>query len=1242
LINCFEGKEFIDLSRLLPFFINNSIELLYPQMDQKNSKWRIAVDRGGTFTDVVGLDPSGGMRSLKLLSRSLQYKDASIEGIRRMIGLARGEPLPEDNIEGIRFGTTVATNALLERKGGRIALLITKGFSDLLEIGYQDRPEIFKLCIKKSPPLYSAVVEVDERIDSGGSVIRGPDIEMLSSEIRRIKKAGVHTAAVVMMHSWKNPTHELLCEGELRKQGLSNVFLSHRTVNLIKIVSRGQSTLVDAYLSTVLAEYLEGIKKDTGTIPVEFMESSGILSPPGSFRGKNAILSGPAGGAVAVGSLSNTEAAEGAIGFDMGGTSTDVSKFDNELERIFERKIAGIPLQVEMLDIITVAAGGGSILRFDGQKMTAGPESAGSHPGPASYGFGGPLTITDANLITGRLIPAYFPETFGPGANEQLDADIVKEKFNTITNEINAATGTDLSPSDAAAGFLRVANEKMATAIKEISVSRGFDVRKYAMVCFGGAGGQHACSIASLLDIETIIIHPLSSVLSAYGIGLSRPAWKTARTVLRPYDRDVHLEFVRLFQDSEKRLLMKRGRQDENYILKRWIDLRPEGADTYITIEYLDYDETRVSFNEQYTRLFGFVPRDTELEVVNIRVEVLECTEFLPTYKNIYAMSGQMPSPDAFNEIYYADGPVRAPVYLRDTLPISSKIKGPAFIIDRDYTVIVDPGFEADMDDSGVITMRRVSRRKEQSPGSSKGPDPVLLEVFNNFFMGISSEMGIALKNTAHSVNMKERLDFSCAVFDAQGDLVANAPHIPVHLGAMADTVKAVLESEGNAMLPGDIFLMNNPYLGGSHLPDMTVVCPVFSEERRVIFFTAARGHHSDVGGTTPGSMPPLAAHIDEEGVMISSFLLVRDSIFREDKLREVLSGHKYPVRNISERVSDFKAQIAACHKGMKDLKLGIERYGLTTVRDYMGHIQDNSEYSVKKALHGFLDGKGSFKSSFEDCLDDGTPIQAAVSIEGGTDSPETLRAVIDFTGTGKQHTYDNLNAPYSVTRSAVMYVLRSLIDTDMPLNSGCLKPVKIIIPGDTILNPSYPAPVASGNVETSQRVVDVLLGAFGVAAASQGTMNNFLFEVEGEIPYYETIAGGAGALEDCPGASGVQVHMTNTRITDPEILEFRHPGVRLEQFTLRRGSGGSGKYRGGDGVIREMAFLRPATVSILSERRNYEPYGIKGGENGKKGINLYKKANGEVSALGHREVLRINENESVIIKTPGGGGYGA
>jgi 5-oxoprolinase (ATP-hydrolysing) len=1227
---------------MVVFYINERHKLfMYYIVMGNTSKWKFAIDRGGTFTDIVGIDPEGNFHSLKLLSQSGSYKEASIEGIRRILDLSAETHLSEDQIEGIRFGTTVATNALLERKGCNVALLITKGFADLLEIGYQSRPDIFTLCVRKPSLLYADVLEIDERIDHAGNTIKSINTARLPEMIDRLKAANVQAVSVVLLHSWTNPEHELRLEEELRKNGIHNIFLSHKTANLIKVVSRGQSTLVDAYLSNILEEYMLYIRKETGNIPVEFMQSSGMLAGPDSFTGRNAILSGPAGGVVAVAALAEDKNMSGLIGFDMGGTSTDVCRYEGRFEKMYEKTVADIPLQTEMLDIVTVAAGGGSVLHFDGQRMTAGPESAGAHPGPACYGLGGPLSVTDANLITGRIIPSYFPESFGPGGNAPLDLEVSQLKFDALRDEINSCMRTEYSSRDIATGFLRVANEKMAMAIKEISVSRGFDMRKYGLVCFGGAGGQHACSIATLLGIDTIMVHPLSSVMSAYGIGLSRRAWKTVRTVLQPFNKDTHENLLTIIREIESGLIRKNNLGSRELIRQHAIDIRPKGSETYLTIEHMDFSETVELFNISYQRLFGISPDSSELEAVNVRAEIQLSGNYMPSFKRSGPADRHMNNTDLYSEIYYSDGVVKAPVYMTDSLNPYEKIIGPAFIIDRDFTVIVDPGFSAEADAAGVINIQRVDNIHQPHKGHRGSPDPVLLEVFNNLFMGIAAEMGITLQNTAFSVNIKERLDFSCALFDAEGGLIANAPHIPVHLGSMADAVKALIKDRQGDMSEGDMYLSNSPYHGGSHLPDLTIISPVFSDKGNIIFYTAARGHHSDIGGTTPGSMPPASSHIDEEGVLIHNFSILHKGTFREEPLKNTLLNCRYPVRNINERLHDFRAQIAACRKGMTELENLLDRYEIETVTEYMEHVQNNAEYSVKKALMQFVKESNAFNSSFEDYLDDGTKIKVTVSISTGNNPPETVHAVIDFSGTGRQHDNDNLNAPEAVTRSAVLYVLRVLTGESIPLNSGCLNPVDILIPSGTILSPVYPAPVASGNVETSQRIVDVLLGAFGVAAASQGTMNNLLFEAEGEPPYYETIAGGSGATQGCPGASGVQVHMTNTRMTDPEILEFRHPGVRLEQFTLRRGSGGKGRFTGGDGVIRELTYLKPATVSILSERRKYAPYGIKGGGPGHTGANFLRKNDGSLITLKHREVINTEAGESIIIETPGGGGYG-
>ncbi len=1206
-------------------------------MDKITNRWRFAIDRGGTFTDVIGVDPEGHYHTLKLLSESPDYNDPAVEGIRRILKLAPSQALSSELVECIRLGTTVATNALLQRKGGRVLLLTTKGFADMLDIGYQSRDDLFSLCIKKPLRLYSDVVEVDERIDAEGRIIKEPKRDELKGLLRSFSPADFHAVAVVFMHSWINPEHELLCEELLKDSGFENIFLSHRTSNQIKIITRGQSTIVDAYLSPVLAEYLEGLKKEIGDVKVEFFVSSGGLVPPEGFKGKDAVLSGPAGGAVAIACLSEEMALKGAIGFDMGGTSTDVSRYDGQMERVFEKRISDIEIQTEMLDIHTVASGGGSILWFDGQKMRVGPDSAGAYPGPACYGFGGPLTITDANLLTGRLIPEFMPKTFGQGRDSTVDISVVQDGFERLRKTINEHSATALSSQEVALGFLRVANERMAQAIKEVSISKGVDVRDYALVCFGGAGGQHACRVASLLDMKEVIFHPLASLFSAYGIGLASTVSKSVKTHMLSYDAKGHEKLKEIFHELEKELLTE---DPHGYHVEREIDLRVKGTDRTITVRYSTYDETYRTFVNHHRRLFGFFRKDAEVETVTLRISVRKNTGFLPPYKEESSGSNP-PVPVMFHKMFTEDGHVETPVYRRETLSTGTRLSGPALIVDNFTTLVIDKEFEATVHEKGVIVARRLQRLSVPVRVSTEKADPVLLEVFNNLFTGIATEMGHTLRNTAHSVNIKERLDFSCAIFDPGGELVANAPHIPVHLGSMADTVKAILRQHGADLRPGDIYVTNNPYRGGSHLPDITVISPVFSDSGELLFFTAARGHHADIGGTTPGSMPPEATHISEEGILIDGFLLLRGGRLREEEFRRLLTEHPYPVRDIEQRIADLIAQMAACRKGETELKAVIDKYGYETVRSYMAFIQDNGAFAVKLALWNLLGERDSLCSSFEDCLDDGTVIKVKVSIQAGENPPDTVRAVFDFTGTDSQHCSDNLNAPLSVTRSAVLYVLRTLTDDEIPLNSGCLRPVRLIVPERSILNPDYPVAVASGNVETSQRVVDVLLCALGVAAASQGTMNNLLFEVEGESPYYETLGGGYGATEGCDGASAIQVHMTNTRITDPEVLELRHPGIMLKRFIIRRNSGGRGRYRGGNGLIREILFKKPATVTIISERRSKAPFGLHGGAAGRAGVNLLRRRDGSLVRLPGRTVLKLSPGESVIIKTPGGGGYG-
>lgn len=1211
-------------------------------------KWQFSVDRGGTFTDVIGIDSLGNLHTYKLLSESPHYEDSAIEGIQRILGLQRGESIPEEEVTRIRMGTTVATNALLERKGTSVALFITNGFRDLLEIGNQARPELFKLHVRKPAQLYRCVKEVEERIDAEGNVIRCLNMKKAEADLLRIRRMGISSVAIVLMHAWKNPLHEQQMASMARKLGFRQVSVSHEVMPLIKIVGRGQTSVVDAYLTPVLMKYIESVRKFTGNIRLEFMQSSGGITDADAFTGKDAIVSGPAGGIIGTAAVANLNRIDESIGFDMGGTSTDVSRFGGMYEKVFEVETGGIQFQAPSLDINTVAAGGGSVLWFDGQKLRVGPESAGAHPGPVCYGRGGLLALTDANLLLGRILPAYFPGTFGITEDQPLNKTVTSQKFSEFTATINSSLPRKMTEIEAALGFVRIANETMARAIKEISVSRGYDIRNHALVCFGGAAPQHACAIARILGIPRIFIHPLAGLLSAYGIAMADYLRYATRSIVKELDRDLLESLDRQFDEMIQPLrmeLLNCGTSMEDISVQRYLDLRPMGTDTFLSIPAVPYDDIHRRFIKAYQKHFGFEPIGVPLELVNIHVDVMGKGNVLRE-NEIQKERAEEIEPVAKTEVYFSTKPIKTPVFRRDDLCAGIKLDGPAIVVEDFTTIVVEPGFSATLNEFGHILLEQ---KKAGSEEISVRRDPVMLEVFNHLFMSVAEQMGYTLRNTAHSTNIKERLDFSCAIFDPEGNLVANAPHIPVHLGAMGESVEAIIRENKARMFPGDVYVMNNPHRGGSHLPDITVIAPIFTEDvpntegRRPTFYLAARGHHADIGGVTPGSMPPFVQTLEEEGVVIDNFLLVRKGKFREKQLRKLLRSGPFPARNIEERISDLKAQVAAMRTGRREVQHLVNKYGLATVHVYMGYIRENAAEAVRLFLHRFLGKRKQFISTFEDFLDEGAKIAVTFQIEKGDHPPATCRAKVDFSGTSSQLS-GNLNAPVAVTKAAVLYVFRTLIDEDIPLNSGCLDPVEIIIPRGSLLNPTPIAAVVGGNVETSQRVVDVLLGALGVAAASQGTMNNFLF---GRIDnkgkqYYETIAGGSGAMEGHQGASAVQVHMTNTRGTDPEVLEQRFPELRLERFSIRRGSGGRGKFRGGDGTIREIKFLQERKVTILSERREVPPYGMAGGKAGAKGKNQLVKKDGQVVNLGGKVEKKVGPGETVIIKTPGGGGFGS
>jgi|TARA_B110000438_G_scaffold198716_1_gene190219 5-oxoprolinase (ATP-hydrolysing) len=1203
------------------------------------SKWFFAIDRGGTFTDVIGIDPSNKLHKLKLLSESLLYEDSVIEGIRRLLKLNSNEKIPSNQIDRIRIGTTIATNALLERKGAKTALLITKGFRDLLEIGNQSRPRLFDLSIKKPEKLFKVVYEIDERLDSDGKIIRNLNEMKLLQDLKQLKEKDIESVAIVLMHSWKNPVHEERCYEIAKSQGFSNISVSSKVIPLIKIVGRGQTTVVDSYLYPILNKYILSIEKELGGIPIEFMQSSGGLTDSLSLNGKDAIMSGPAGGVIGAAKIGNLNKIDNIIGFDMGGTSTDISKYSGKFEKVIEVQAGGIEFQASSLDVKTIAAGGGSLLWFDGSKLQVGPESAGSNPGPVCYGLGGKLALTDANLILNRINSEYFPSVFGPNQDQKLDRESSKKEFKKLTKIINKATSSTFSIEELALGFIDIANEKMSNAIKEISVSRGYDVRKFGLICFGGASPQHSCGIAKILGIKKTIIHPLASLQSAYGIANAEQFRYGIRSFVRSLNNDSLTEASQICRRIKSDYILELeslGISSHKIRADYFLDLRIIGTDSHLTVSLQDIDSMTEAFSERYQKLFGFKPSG-KIEIANVNVEIYGSNTRIPEIKN-------EEKPDEFpdflteHKIFFEDKYSKVPFLPRDLIPIDKKSIGPAMIFDDYSSILIEPGFSFICNKFGHLIIEQEDFVERPI---SEERDPISLEIFNNLFMSTAEQMGYTLRNMAHSVNIKERLDFSCALFDGEGNLVANAPHVPVHLGAMSESVKSIINSNRDNMKEGDFYLINNPHKGGSHLPDLTVIAPVFSDKDKPIFYAASRGHHADIGGITPGSIPPFSTKIEEEGIIIDNFLIVENGIFREKDFEELLTSSDYPARNLDERKNDVNAQIASVHNGIKGIEKVIKKYGISTVKSYMGYIRENSAEAMSNALENYLEGKKSKELEFEDYLDDGAKICVKLIIGKSSNSQYPYRAIVDFSGTSPQMK-NNLNAPIAVTKAAVLYVFRLLINREIPLNSGCLDLIEIKIPKGSLLNPNDKAAVVGGNVETSQRVTDVLLGALGIAAASQGTMNNFVFgnlDNSGK-QYYETIAGGSGATQDSHGASAVQVHMTNTRSTDPEILEQRFKEIRLEEFSIRNNSGGNGKYRGGNGVVRSLYFLEPRKISIVSERRTTPPYGVFGGESGKCGINSIRSDGKEIK-LDSKVERVVEKGETIIIKTPGGGGFG-
>ena len=1191
--------------------------------------WDFWIDRGGTFTDVIGRDPAGCLHARKLLSESPAYEDSAVEGIRRLLGLHEDEAIPAGAIRVVKMGTTVATNALLERRGERTLLVTTRGFRDALEIGYQARPKIFARNIRKPEQLYSEVVEIDERVLADGTVEAAPEPQAVRAALAEARAQGFDAVAIVFMHAYRYPAHERAVGDIARALGFAQVSESHACSALIKLVSRGDTTVVDAYLSPILARYVglvsRALEVERTGAKVMFMMSSGGLTSAKLFVGKDAILSGPAGGVVAMARTGASAGFKRVIGFDMGGTSTDVAHYDGEFERAFETEVAGVRMRAPMLKIHTVAAGGGSILHFDVARFRVGPDSAGADPGPACYRRGGPLAVTDANVMTGKLIPDFFPKVFGPNGDQPLDEAIVREKFGELAREV----GDGRSSEAVADGFLAIAVAKMAEAIKTISVARGYDVTRYALNCFGGAGGQHACDVADALSVSTVMIHPLSSLLSAYGMGLADIAAQRAKGLEEPLDAGA-LARVGLVADALADAAVKeveaQGVGWEDIKVHRRAQLRYAGSDTAIEVPLGSPLAMRRAFEKAHRARFGFVDRAKAIVIEAVSAEAVGgAARLAERARKAAAEPSAVP---ARATRFFSHGAWRdANVYVRETLPIGASVDGPALVIEPHQTIVVEEGWRASITRKNHVLLERVEPPpKREAIGAAA--DPVMLEIFNNLFMSIAEQMGVTLQMTAYSVNIKERLDFSCAVFDRHGRLVANAPHMPVHLGSMDRSVETIIRENFGRIRLGDVFALNAPYNGGTHLPDVTVCTPVFDDSgQTILFWTASRGHHADIGGVAPGSMSPLATTIHEEGVYIDNFLLVEGGRFRERELYELLASGPWPARNPLQNVNDLKAQIAANEKGVRELRRMVEMFSLETVEAYMGHVQDNADESVRRVIDRLVDSEASSVS------DQGAVIRVRISVDR-----EKREATVDFTGTSPQQP-SNFNAPEPVTRAAVLYVFRVMVDDDIPMNAGCLRPIRVILPEGSMLKPRYPAAVVAGNVETSQAVTDTLFAALGALGSAQGTMNNLTFG-DATYQYYETICSGAPAGPGFDGAAAVHTHMTNSRLTDPEVLESRFPVV-LEDFHIRRGSGGKGRWRAGDGTLRRIRFLRPMHVAILSGHRAVANPGSMGGELGELGRNSIRRNDGRIEILPGCAQSEVEAGEAVEIVTPTGGGWG-
>ena len=1201
-----------------------------------SARWQFWVDRGGTFTDIVARRPDGTLAVRKLLSEHPErYRDAAVHAIREFMGIQANQPVDSERIEAVKMGTTVATNALLERQGDRTLLLITRGFRDALRIAYQNRPAIFARHIVLPQMLYERVVEVDERIRADGHVLQPLDEAALKVALVEAYEAGLRTCAIVLMHGYRYTEHEKRAAAIAHEVGFTQISVSHHVSPLMKLVSRGDTTVVDAYLSPVLRRYVAAVTSELGGAPLLVMQSNGGLTDAARLLAKDSLLSGPAGGIVGAIETSRRAGVERIIGFDMGGTSTDVSHYDGVLERTLDAVVAGVRIRAPMLHIHTIAAGGGSVLHFDGLRFRVGPDSAGASPGPACYGRGGPLTVTDANVMTGKLDARFFPAVLGNNGDQPLDTAAVSAQFTELAESISRTLGRPMTPEQVAEGFLQIAVENMSNAIKEISIQRGHDVTAYTLCGFGGASGQHACLVADALGMQHILFHPLAGVLSAYGMGLAAVRLMREAPVEARLESEVMPRLEQLGAGLDEAVLdglREQGFSGSGIELHTTLRIRMAGADAALRVAHpraagSDAKVLEHAFATAHRQRYGFDAAGRALIVEAIEVEgVARMLE-----------EAQASWPDRGSQPLQARGTVRlysqgrhhdAPVYQRDALCAGDSIDGPAIIAETIGTIVVEPDWRLRVTAQGHLELRRpVPRPSASAIGTDV--DPIRLEVYANLFMSIAEQMGTVLEHTSHSVNIKERLDFSCALFDRAGELVANAPHMPVHLGSMGDSVQTVIRQRGDTVKPGNVYMLNAPYNGGTHLPDITVVTPVFlGETAAPDFWVASRAHHADIGGISPGSMPPTSRTIDDEGVLIDDFLLVERGVLREAELRALLTGGAHPARNPSQNVADLAAQIAANETGAQELRRICKAHGADVVHAYMGHVQDYAEAQVRSVLGRLTDGSFAYE------LDNGAHIAVAITIDA-----DRRGALIDFTGTSAQLP-DNFNAPSSICKAAVLYVFRTLLDVEIPINSGCLRPLRLRIPPDSMLSPRYPAAVVAGNVETSQAIVDALYGALGVLAASQGTMNNFTFG-DDEYQYYETICGGTGAGPDFDGTSAVHSHMTNSRLTDPEVLEWRFP-VLLERFEIRAHSGGEGLHRGGDGTRREIRFLRPMSAGMLANHRRIAPFGLAGGHPGATGADRVRRSDGRIDTLSGNAPVELAAGDTFVIETPGGGGFGA